>query len=49
VTRWRGAPRRLVKGQRSTVAKAPRLDPVHAATLGEDEVRSLLRYEEVAR
>jgi hypothetical protein len=49
VARWRGAPRRLVKGQRSAVAGPPRLDPVHAATLGEVEVRSLLRYEEVAR
>jgi hypothetical protein len=49
VARWRGAPRRLVKGQRSPVAGPPRLDPVHAATLGEVEVRSLLRYEEVAR
>ena len=49
VARWRGAPRHLVKGQRSTVAGPPRLDPVHAATLGEVEVRSLLRYEEVAR
>jgi hypothetical protein len=48
VARWRGAPRRLVTGQRSS-AGPPRLDPVHAATLGDVEVRSLLRYEEVAR
>src|SRR5437867_2856640 len=47
VARWSGAPRRLIKGQRSAVAGPPRLDPVHAATLGEVEIRSLLRYEEV--
>lgn len=47
VARWRGAPRRIVKGQHRTVPGPPRLDPVHAATLGEVEVRSLLRYQEV--
>ena len=49
VARWRGTPRRIVKGQRSTVAGPPRLDPLHPATLGEVEVRSLLRYAEVTR
>ena len=49
VARWRGAPRRIVKGQRSTVAGPPRLDPLHPATLGEVEIRSLLRYAEVSR
>lgn len=49
VARWSGAPRRLVKGSRAAVAGPPRLDPVHAAALGEVEVRSLLRYAEVAR
>jgi len=47
VARWRGAPRRIVKGQRHAVAGPPRLAPVHAATLGEVEIRSLLRYAEV--
>ena len=47
VARWRGAPRLIVKGQRSAVAGPPRLDPLHPATLGEVEIRSLLRYEEV--
>ena len=46
VARWRGAPRRLIKGV-ATSGGPPRLDPVHAATLGEVEIRSLLRYEEV--
>jgi hypothetical protein len=47
VARWRGAPRRIVKGQRGPVPGPPRLDPLHPATLGEVEIRSLLRYEEV--
>jgi hypothetical protein len=47
VARWSGAPRRLVKGQRDPVPGPPRLDPIHGATLGEVEIRSLLRYEEV--
>ena len=47
VARWRGAPRRIIKGQHGAVAGPPRLDPLHPATLGEVEIRSLLRYEEV--
>ena len=47
VARWRGAPRRIVKGPHSNGSVPPRLDPVHATTLGEVEIRSLRRYEEV--
>jgi transposase len=49
VARWSGVPRRLVQGSRGAIPAPPRLDPVHAATVGEVEVRSLLRYAEVAR
>lgn len=47
VARWRGAPRRLLKGQHPSVLGPPRLDPVYPATVGEVEIRPLLRYEEV--
>jgi hypothetical protein len=47
VARWSGAPRRIAKGPRSPAAGPPRLDPLHAATVGEVQIRSLLRYEEV--
>lgn len=47
VARWRGTPRRLVKGTPAPGGGPPRLDPVHPATLGEVEIRPLSCYEEV--
>ena len=47
VARWRGAPRRLVKGASAAAGGPPRLDPVYPAALGEVEIRPLARYEEV--
>jgi transposase len=49
VARWNGAPRLMAKGLRRSVPAPPRLDPVHVGSLGEVEIRSLVRYEEVAR
>ncbi|MGH7701637.1 MAG: Mu transposase domain-containing protein, partial [Gemmatimonadales bacterium] len=46
VARWRGAPRRIVKGA-ATSGGPPRLDPIYPATLGEVEIRPLTRYQEV--
>ena len=45
-TRWRvgGAHR---DGSSAASGGPPRLDPVYPATLGEVEIRSLVRYEEV--
>ncbi|MGH7311219.1 MAG: Mu transposase domain-containing protein, partial [Candidatus Rokuibacteriota bacterium] len=47
VARWRGAPRRMIKGQALAPGSPPRLDPVHPAALGEVEIRPLSFYEEV--
>jgi len=47
VARWRGTPRRLVKGTPAAGEGPPRLDPVHPMNLGEVEIRPLSCYEEV--
>ncbi|PYQ13191.1 MAG: IS21 family transposase [Acidobacteria bacterium] len=47
VARWRGTPRRLVKGPPATGGSPPRFDPVYPADLAEVQVRPLARYEEV--
>src|SRR5213593_2758412 len=46
VARWRGTPRRIVKGQALAPGGPPRLDPIYPAALGEVEIRPLSRYEE---
>jgi hypothetical protein len=48
VARWTGPPRPLPKTHTGSPAQPPRLDPAWVAGLGEVEVRSLCRYEEVA-
>jgi transposase len=47
VARWRGTPRRLVKGSPATGGSPPRFDPVYPAELAEVQVRPLACYEEV--
>ncbi len=47
VARWRGAPRRLLKGSSRQGGNPPRFDPVYPVDLAEVEVRSLESYEEV--
>jgi transposase len=47
VARWRGAPRRLIKGTSVPGGGPPRFDPVYPAELAEVQVRPLTRYEEV--
>lgn len=48
VAKWTGAPRPLHKTTPASVPQPPRLDPAWVASLGEVEVRSLSRYQEVA-
>jgi len=47
VARWRGSPRRILKGQAAAAGGPPRLDPLYPAPLAEVEIRPLSRYEEV--
>lgn len=47
VARWKGAPRRLLKGASTPSAAPPRFDPVYPAELAEVQIRPLDRYEEV--
>ena len=47
VARWRGTPRRILKGPALAVGGPPRLDPLYPAALGEVEIRPLSLYEEV--